>query len=32
MSVFISYRRDGGQSCADEVYDLLSPDYEVFID
>lgn len=32
MSVFISYRRDGGQSVAKKIYDFLSNEYDVFLD
>jgi hypothetical protein len=32
MSVFISYRRDGGKQAAQEIYDALQNDYQVFLD
>ena len=32
MSVFISYRRDGGDAVAKEIYNYLNSDYEVFRD
>lgn len=32
MSVFISYRRDGGMPIAEDIYTSLSEEYDVFLD
>ncbi|MBR5774006.1 MAG: toll/interleukin-1 receptor domain-containing protein [Clostridia bacterium] len=32
MSVFISYRRDGGKSVAETIYKKMSKDYDIFLD
>lgn len=32
MSVFISYRRDGGKPVAEEIYRVLSAEYDIFLD
>lgn len=32
MSVFISYRRDGGKATAEKIYNILSDQYDIFLD
>lgn len=32
MSVFISYRRDGGKATAEKIYNTLSNQYDIFLD
>ena len=32
MSVFISYRRDGGKPVAEPVYQSLCDEYNIFLD
>ena len=32
MSIFISYRRDGGKPIAEEIYSTLCKEYDVFLD
>ena len=32
MSIFISYRREGGKHIADDIYSILCKEYDIFLD